>query len=201
MATLFKTRDQAEKEAKLWRERGFDVKILKTEKPGFKYKIMSTGKREHIRLNMNQKEIAEGRRAGIPEHIIGRMIQGLELSELDKSVVKSHGKVYVEAHKKNGKWIKPQLRDLPGGRRSLYSDPFIGYASWEEDLGFRIADIGAVDQEKEDELYALRNKLSELARKPFKENRLRTDKEKKEGRKLKEELESKIERYEKELGL
>jgi len=39
----------------------------------------------------------------------------------------------------------------------------------------------------------LRNRLGELAKKPFKENRLRTDKEKKEGRKLKEELESKIE--------
>lgn len=150
---------------------------------------------------MDWKELREARRAGIPESIIGKMIPGYELSEREKELVKGKGKVYVLAHVKDGRWIKQQLRDLPGGRRKVITDPFTGYDSWEEELGFRIADIGAVDQEKEAELYALRNKLSELAEKPFKENRLRTDREKEVGRKLKKKLEDKVERYERELGL
>lgn len=156
------------------------------------------------RIPMNWKELREARKVGIPENIIGKMIPGYELSEKEKEVVKAKGKVYVLAHFKDGRWIKQQLRDLPSGKQSSIReeyDPFTGHATWEEELGFRIADIGAVDQEKEDELYILRNELSELAEKPFKEGRLRTDKEKEEGRKLKKKLEDKVERYEREIGL
>jgi len=63
-------------------------------------------------MRMSEKEIAEARRARIPEQIISKMAQGIEPSEREKEIIKKLGKVYVEAHKKNGKWVKPQLRDF-----------------------------------------------------------------------------------------
>jgi len=70
-----------------------------------------------IRIPMEQKEIMEGRRAGIPEQVIGKMSMGHELTENEKEIVRSKGKVYVEAYRKDGTWVKPQLRDLPDGGR------------------------------------------------------------------------------------
>ena len=75
-----------------------------------------------IRISMSDKEINEARRAEIPVQIISKMVQGYELSEREKDIVKSKNKVYVLGHVKDkGKTvIKPQLRNLPGGKR-LYS--------------------------------------------------------------------------------
>lgn len=68
---------------------------------------------------MSNKEISEGYRAGIPEQIMAKMIQGMELNENEKEFVKSRVKVYVLGHTKyKGQTrIKPQLRDLPGGKK------------------------------------------------------------------------------------
>jgi len=68
-----------------------------------------------IRLPMSEKEVAEARRANIPDYIIGKMSQGLELSDKEKEVVRSKGKTYVVGHTKiEGEvWIRPQLRNLP----------------------------------------------------------------------------------------
>ncbi len=73
-----------------------------------------------IRIAMNQKELSEGRIAGIPEQLLGKMSMGFELTEKEKKVVKRRGKVYVLGHSKDRgqTLIKPQLRDLPGGRRT-----------------------------------------------------------------------------------
>lgn len=71
-------------------------------------------------IMMSSKEIAEGRRVGIPEYLLGKMIYGMDLSEREKEVVKGRGKVYVLGHRKyNGRTVvNPQLRDLPDGGRS-----------------------------------------------------------------------------------
>ncbi len=77
-------------------------------------------------LPMAWKELEEGRRLGIPEGIIGKMGQGIEPTEQEKEIIKRLGKVYVLGHAKyRGKIrVKPQLRDLPGGRRqSIRSIP------------------------------------------------------------------------------
>jgi len=68
---------------------------------------------------MSEKEMEEGRRAGIPNYILGMMVMGLEIGEPMKDVVKRHGKVYVLGHsKERGQTlVKPQLRDLPGYRK------------------------------------------------------------------------------------
>ena len=66
-----------------------------------------------IRIQMPEKEIAEGRRAGIPEEIIAKISQGLELSGREKKIVRSHGKVYIPAFRKVNMIVRPQLRDLP----------------------------------------------------------------------------------------
>ena len=68
------------------------------------------------RIPMKWKEIEEAIKAGIPERIIDRMAQGIELDDFDKKAVRNSGKVYVESHKRYGEWIKPQLRDLPKRR-------------------------------------------------------------------------------------
>jgi len=69
-------------------------------------------------IPMSFKELSEGRRVGIPESIIGKMALGIEPSDREKEIINKLGKVYVEAHKKDGKWVKPQLRDLHGGSQS-----------------------------------------------------------------------------------
>jgi len=66
-----------------------------------------------LRMKMDSEEIWEVRDAGIPSFIVFGMAQGVELTEDEKEEIKRHGKVYVEAHKKDGKWVRPQLRDLP----------------------------------------------------------------------------------------
>jgi len=71
------------------------------------------------RIPMSFKELREGRSARIPEFILSKMLQGFELSDIDKAVVRSRGKVYVESYKKDGKWVKPQLRDLPSGKLNV----------------------------------------------------------------------------------
>lgn len=73
------------------------------------------------KIPMCWKELQEARRVGIPESIIGKMVIGIEPNEKEKEIINKLGKVYVEAHKKNGKWVKPQLRDLPGGKRVIIS--------------------------------------------------------------------------------
>jgi len=70
-------------------------------------------------IPMSFKELREGRRVGIPESIIGKMAIGIEPNEREKEIIKNFGKVYVEAHKKDGKWVKPQLRDLPEGKGGM----------------------------------------------------------------------------------
>jgi len=74
-----------------------------------------------IGLQMDYKEIVEGRRVGIPENIMGKMIQGYGLTESEKNVVNKHGKVYVVGHTKERGiiMIKPQLRNLPRGKKSI----------------------------------------------------------------------------------
>ncbi len=67
------------------------------------------------RIPMDSKELREARRIGLPGSIIGKLTLGIEPTDGEKGIIKKLGKVYVEAHKKNGKWVKPQLRDLPGG--------------------------------------------------------------------------------------
>jgi len=67
-------------------------------------------------MRMEEKELREARIVGIPESIIGKMAIGIEPSEREKEIINKLGKVYVEAYKKDGKWIKPFLRDLPGGK-------------------------------------------------------------------------------------
>ena len=65
------------------------------------------------KIPMSFKELSEARRAGIPVFIIGKMSQGYELSEKEKRTLRVYyNKVYVEAYKKDGKWIKPHLRNL-----------------------------------------------------------------------------------------
>ena len=64
-------------------------------------------------IPMEYKELREARKIGVSGSVIGKMALGLEPNEKEKEVIRKLGKVYVEAHKKNGKWIKPQLRDLP----------------------------------------------------------------------------------------
>jgi len=75
------------------------------------------------RIPMDWKELQEARRVGVPESIVGKMAIGIEPSEKEKEIINKLGKVYVEAHKKDGKWVKPQLRDLPGGSRSKLISP------------------------------------------------------------------------------
>jgi len=67
-------------------------------------------------IQMPEKELREARRARIPEEIIAKMMQGLEITEREKDIVNKHGKVYVRAFEKDSgrTMIKPQLRDLPG---------------------------------------------------------------------------------------
>jgi len=64
-------------------------------------------------IPMIEKQLREARRVGIPEPIVGVMAQGFELSQIQKDVVNRYGKVYVSAYRKDGIWVKPQLRDLP----------------------------------------------------------------------------------------
>ncbi len=76
--------------------------------------------RNTIKLRMAYKEIVEARRVQIPDNLIGKMSQGFELSDKEKEIVRSKGKVYVLAHtKESGQTlVRPQLRDLPGGKSS-----------------------------------------------------------------------------------
>jgi len=67
-----------------------------------------------IRMRMSEKEVVEARIAGIPYEIIGKMSQGQDLSEKEKLVVRSKGKIYVLGHTKDrGQTrVKPQLRGM-----------------------------------------------------------------------------------------
>jgi len=66
-----------------------------------------------VALPLSQKEINEGRRAGIPESILGKMAQGLELTDREKKWINKYDKVYVVGYVKDGIRVRPQLRDLP----------------------------------------------------------------------------------------
>ena len=72
-----------------------------------------------MKFSMEWKEIKEAIDAGIPNSIIGKFSQGIEPNEKEKGIINKLGKVYVEAHKKDGVWIKPQLRDLPTGSKAM----------------------------------------------------------------------------------
>jgi len=78
-----------------------------------------------VRIPMEQREIMEARRAQIPDNIVGKMAQGYEISEKEKEIVRSKGKVYVEAYRKDGTWVKPQLRSLSGFKEALKLYPHI----------------------------------------------------------------------------
>jgi len=65
---------------------------------------------------MDRKELREGRIAGIPDYILSGMVYGQEISPKEKAIVRSKDKVYVKAHKKDGKWVKPHLRNLSEGK-------------------------------------------------------------------------------------
>lgn len=66
-------------------------------------------------LRMDEKEIREARIVGIPEYIVGKMAQGIEPTEQEKDMINKYGKEYVSVHTREGKRVKPHLRDLPGG--------------------------------------------------------------------------------------
>jgi len=81
----------------------YNLKIWIDERMGLREKL----------IQMPEKEIREARQAIIPEGIIAKMSQGLELSEREKKIVRDHGKVYVPAFVKNGVvTVRPQLRNL-----------------------------------------------------------------------------------------
>jgi len=115
-----------------------------------------------IRLRMDLKEVAEARRAQIPENIIGKMINGLELSDKEKDIVKSRGKVYVLAHtKERGKIkINPQLRNLPVGKRVMVRSS--NNSNNEEDLAEALAKELGVEVVKEHDSPFGRGKVVEL---------------------------------------
>jgi len=69
-------------------------------------------------MAMSEKELREARDVRIPECIVGKLGQGIEPTEEEKNIIKQCGKVYVESHKKDDKWVKPHLRDLPDGGKS-----------------------------------------------------------------------------------
>ncbi len=75
------------------------------------------GRTEPVRISMPmlEKEVKEAQISGVPEPIIYKMVQGLELSDQEKKIVRSKGKVYVLSYtKERGRTtIKPQLRNLP----------------------------------------------------------------------------------------
>jgi len=72
------------------------------------------------RTSMTGKEMYEGYKANIPSEIMEKMGSGFVLTDKEKEIVRKHGKVYVLGYikRKDGELIKPQLRDLPKGRRS-----------------------------------------------------------------------------------
>lgn len=63
-------------------------------------------------IPMEWKELEEGRNVGIPESIIGKMGQGIEPTEKEKDIINQHSKEYVTTHDREGKRVKPHLRDL-----------------------------------------------------------------------------------------
>jgi len=86
---------------------------------------------------MDKKEIREARLAGVPESIIGRMAQGLKLTESEELFIHKFGKVYVMGHTRDGVWIRPHLRDLKGGSGILSqsSTNKNRLTNWFEDYG------------------------------------------------------------------
>lgn len=71
-----------------------------------------------IPVPMLEKDIREGRRAGIPERIIGKLEKGLTPTKYEKEIIKKHGKVFIPRYLKRVKGrvvggVRPQLRDLP----------------------------------------------------------------------------------------
>lgn len=113
---------------------------------------------------MSQHEIAEGRRAGIPEYLLGKMIYGLDLTEREKEVVKGRGKVYVLGYRKYGgrTTVDPQLRDLPRGSLFL-GNP--GHKIPKEEFGKPILEERKLLDEKvaefEEELDRLEDEISD----------------------------------------
>ena len=115
-----------------------------------------------IRLNMDKKEIAEGYRAGIPEPIMAKMIQGMELNEREKEFVRSRGKAYVLGHTKERGTIKikPQLRDLPGGEKQVSELFKLPRLTVEEELEETYG--GYYDDELEGDVLEATNELEDL---------------------------------------
>ena len=68
-----------------------------------------------IKMRMSEKEMQEGRRAGIPDAILGKMSIGMELTDRENEIVRSRGKVYVPPHLRAGKKVRPHLRDFLTG--------------------------------------------------------------------------------------
>ena len=66
-----------------------------------------------IVVMMSNEDIKEVRRMNLAESTVYNMIHGRRITEREKEIVNKRGKVYVEAHKRDGDWVKPQLRDLP----------------------------------------------------------------------------------------
>ena len=70
------------------------------------------------RIPMNIKELREAYKIGIPDYIVGKMSIGIEPDFDEKILIRRKGKVYVEAHKREDKWVKPHLRDFTTEERS-----------------------------------------------------------------------------------
>jgi len=70
---------------------------------------------------MGEKEIKEARKAKIPRKIVGKMSQGLQLTDEEKEAVRKRGKAYIPGYVKiikgNRVVVKSQVRDLPKKRK------------------------------------------------------------------------------------
>jgi len=65
-------------------------------------------------LRMDEKELREARIVGIPEYIVGKFSQGVEPTEIEKDMINKYGKEYVSVHTRDGKRVRPHLRNLNG---------------------------------------------------------------------------------------
>jgi len=70
---------------------------------------------------ISEKEIVEGRRAGIPEQILTKVEFGIGLTDEEENIIKKHGKVLIRSHtKERGEiGVRSHFRDLPKGLRPI----------------------------------------------------------------------------------
>lgn len=70
---------------------------------------------------ISEKEIVEGRRAGIPEQILSKVEFGIGLTDEEQIIIKKHGKVLVHSHTKERGTVgvRPHFRNLPKESRPI----------------------------------------------------------------------------------